>query len=216
MTWQQPPPYGPLPGVPQKPSSTNGFAVASLIFGILGGALLSIIFGIVALRQIPRRAQRGRGLAIAGLVLSSVWILIIGVGILVAIATSAGRDDAGNLNEAGDVSAFSLRVGDCINGVRAGIELRTLPAVPCENPHESEVFAQFSLANGDWPGINTIDSEADNRCGQQLTSYAPSAADDPNLQILYLHPTKQSWAQGDRTVVCLTYDANKRTGPLRK
>lgn len=214
MTWQQP--YGPPPVAPEKPRGTNGFAVASLIFGIIGGVVFSVVFGIIALRQTARRGQGGRGLAIAGLVLSGVWVVVIGVVVVAAAVTSAGRDEAGSIDRPGDVSTFSLRVGDCVNGVRDGVEVRTLPAVPCERPHESEVFAEFSLAQGNWPGPDAIDAEANNRCVQQLASYAPAAADDPDLEVFYLHPTEQSWAQGDRTVVCLSYELDKRTGSLRK
>ena len=66
------------------PSSTNGFAIASLVFGILWlfwlGSLLAVIFGHVAVVQTRKRGQRGRGLAIAGLVLG-----YIGVGIFLLI-----------------------------------------------------------------------------------------------------------------------------------
>lgn len=58
------------------PGSTNGFAVAALVFGILGGSVLSITFGFVALSQVRRSGglQRGRGMAIAGIVLGFVWL----------------------------------------------------------------------------------------------------------------------------------------------
>jgi hypothetical protein len=62
-------------------TATNGMAVASLVLGIvwLGGlgAVLALIFGIKARRQIDlaRGAQGGRGLAIAGIVLGIVGIV---------------------------------------------------------------------------------------------------------------------------------------------
>jgi hypothetical protein len=69
------PPGG--PGYPGPPASTgtNGFAITSLIFGILGMVLFSVIFGIVALVQLRTRGQGGRGLAIGGLVASGCWVL---------------------------------------------------------------------------------------------------------------------------------------------
>jgi hypothetical protein len=65
---------------------TNGFAIASLICGIVGmgvGSILALVFGYVARRQIDESngMQGGRGLAIAGIVLG--WI---GVGFLVVVA----------------------------------------------------------------------------------------------------------------------------------
>jgi uncharacterized membrane protein len=69
--------------MPYTAPSTNGFAVASLVLGclfcLLITGILAVIFGNVALGQIQRSqgAQRGRGLAIAGIVLGWVAIAII-------------------------------------------------------------------------------------------------------------------------------------------
>lgn len=57
-----------------QPQQTSGFAIASLVFGILGG-LLSLVFGYIALSQIKRSGglRGGRGLAIAGVSLGWIW-----------------------------------------------------------------------------------------------------------------------------------------------
>lgn len=59
-------------------SSTNGLAVASLVVGLFWmwwiGSALAIVFGHVALNQIARNGQSGRGLAIAGLVLGYIGL----------------------------------------------------------------------------------------------------------------------------------------------
>jgi hypothetical protein len=72
----------------QRP--TNGFAIASLVLGILWvwwvGSILALIFGYVARRQIRERGQSGDGLAIAGIVLGWVGVGVLGlflVGFLV-------------------------------------------------------------------------------------------------------------------------------------
>src|SRR6516165_12599321 len=69
------------PGYPARTGKTDGFAIASLLLGLFGitviGAILGIIFGIVALRRVRRTGQPGRGLAIAGLVLSAISLLIV-------------------------------------------------------------------------------------------------------------------------------------------
>ena len=73
-------------------TSTNAWAVASLVVGILWlggiGALLALVFGYLALRQIRRSGgtQGGRGLALAGVVLG--WVgLAISAGIAALLAT---------------------------------------------------------------------------------------------------------------------------------
>lgn len=63
------------------PGPTNGYAIASLVLGILWiwwiGSVLALIFGYIARKQIMERNEGGNGLAIAGIVLG--WV---GVGVL--------------------------------------------------------------------------------------------------------------------------------------
>jgi len=91
------PPAAPASGqqatMPARP--TSGFSTASLILGILGFsgicALLAIIFGAIGINQEKRTGAGGKGMAIAGVVLGSVWIFlgIITILIFVAIGLSA-------------------------------------------------------------------------------------------------------------------------------
>ena len=70
-------------------SSTNGFAIASLVLGLVGISLLAIILGLVALGQIKRdRSQTGRGMALAGIWLAVAWT-VLGVGLAVLLVGSA-------------------------------------------------------------------------------------------------------------------------------
>ncbi|MHB1491872.1 MAG: DUF4190 domain-containing protein [Cellulomonas sp.] len=62
-----------------QPQKTNGMAIASLILSLAGivtvGAtgILGLIFGIVALRQVSRTGDAGKGMAIAGIVVARSW-----------------------------------------------------------------------------------------------------------------------------------------------
>lgn len=84
-------PYGQYPPPPPL-ASTNGFAVAALVLGIvwLGGlgSILALVFGSVAKKQIDRSAGRqgGRGMAIAGVVLGWVGIAALIPFIVGAVA----------------------------------------------------------------------------------------------------------------------------------
>jgi Domain of unknown function (DUF4190) len=89
----------PVPGYWPQPSApgfvpvtrTNGLAIASLVLGILWlawlGSLVGLVLGLVALKQIKNRNQGGRGIAIAGVALSTLWLL----GLLVAIIVGAAQ-----------------------------------------------------------------------------------------------------------------------------
>ncbi|MGV0764803.1 DUF4190 domain-containing protein [Mycolicibacterium sp. XJ647] len=63
---------------------TNGLAIAALVCPLVTCVLfpLGIIFGHIALSQIARTGEGGRGLAIAGLVISYVLAAIVGVFLL--------------------------------------------------------------------------------------------------------------------------------------
>lgn len=56
-------------------NSTNTYARAALAFGIVGAVGLSIILGVTALVQKESRDE-GRGVAIAALAISGVWIAL--------------------------------------------------------------------------------------------------------------------------------------------
>ena len=62
------------------PGKTNGMAIASLVLSLLTLAcgftwILGIIFGHVALSQIKRTGEGGRGMAVAGLVIGYVCLV---------------------------------------------------------------------------------------------------------------------------------------------
>lgn len=61
---------------PVQAQTTNGLAIASLIFGIIGVQILAWVFGGIALSQISRTGQKGRGLAIAGIIIGIGWAVI--------------------------------------------------------------------------------------------------------------------------------------------
>lgn len=67
--------------------STNPFAIASLVLSLVGilvglAAILGVIFGHIALVQIKRNGQSGRGMALAGVIIG--WTMIV-LGIMVML-----------------------------------------------------------------------------------------------------------------------------------
>ncbi len=203
------PPPGGYPA-PQRKPGTNGFAIASLIFGIIGGALLGFIFGFIALSQTKRTGQGGRGLAIAGLILSAMWTIGLVLAVILVITTSATRDTGGTVTQGGDISATQLKVGDCVNDLHTSTDVQSLPGVPCAQSHEGEVFAVFDLPSGVYPGQAAVREQAGTECNTRLAAYSPSALDNPSLGLVTLYPQQQSWEGGDRGVVCIATD---KTGP---
>jgi hypothetical protein len=217
-SWGLPPP--PPPPVQPEGPPVNRFAIASLALGVLVpccGGLLSVIFGIVALVQIRRTGQRGRGLAIGGFVATGVWVLVLAVVLVLVVANSgADRDHTGQISGPGRVPVDDLRPGDCVNGLDEGV-VQSMPAVPCAEPHDGEVFGIFDLPAGDWPGDDEVFSQSETGCLEVLRGYSPTAYDDESVELYYLHPTQASWRQDDREVVCMTYYPDApRTGSIRE
>ena len=97
------------PVVEQSPSAastqTNTLAIVSLVSSIVGmfslglGYIAGVVTGHIALGQIKRSGEQGRGMALAGLIIGYVGIglsvlLLAGVIALIALAASYGWDSS--------------------------------------------------------------------------------------------------------------------------
>jgi putative regulator of septum formation/uncharacterized protein DUF4190 len=216
-----PPPGGPPawgPNASTGPRSTNGYAIAALIFGIIGGILLSVIFGIVALVKIRKTGDKGRGLAIAGLVLSAVW-LVGSVAVGIAIGLSEVRDEIVNAGEARSPSDSSPRLfprpGECFN-VPADETSANVSIVSCGGPHDAQAILAVKLPDGSWPGDATVERQAFAACERQMQTTYHLRTTPENTESYVLVPRRLGWFAGDRTVTCAFTTANggKLTGPI--
>ncbi|WP_406374354.1 DUF4190 domain-containing protein [Streptomyces sp. NBC_00647] len=199
----------------------NGLAIAALVLGILCFVpAVGLVLGIVALVQIKKRGERGKGMAVGGMVMSS-----IGIGLLALVVATGGARDfwdgfRGAANDSGG-AAFSLEVGECfdsLNGSLRGLAF-DVDKVPCSGGHDAEVFAEFAMGDGDYPGDSALADEADRRCYREQSGYAmDSWAVPDNVDVYSFTPTSQSWRRGDREVSCLFGNTDERgslTGSLR-
>ena len=194
-----PPPPGPY--VPQAPG-TNWWAIVALVFGILGGVLISVVCGVIGLRR-AKAGQGGRGMAIAGLVLSALWVLVFLAGIVFYLVVGNGT-----------VGANEVKAGDCLKELPASGLVLTLDTVACSEPHTGEIFSVMTMPDGDFPGQFAIE-EYQNKCAPELAEYSPEAASDQEIGVLALYPSRDSWGEGDRTVTCIATSDSPRTGRSR-
>ena len=79
-------PGSPQPYAQHVPSEKyNVLAIVSLVTSVLGISLVGIITGHIGLSQIGKTGEKGRGLAIAGLVLGYLGILISIIALVIFI-----------------------------------------------------------------------------------------------------------------------------------
>ncbi|MFJ4342309.1 DUF4190 domain-containing protein [Streptomyces sp. NPDC088915] len=217
-------PYGP-PGGPgphgRPPRTTNGLAVGSLVSGIVCCLPpLGLVLGLVALPQIRKRDQAGKGLAIAGIALSALSCLLLVLGLATGGFSAAWSGFKEGVDEAArSKSPFSLRTGQCFTdrGMRKDYTTE-ITVVDCARPHDGEVTGGFEVTGFDaWPGEDAIDVLAEKRCETTNLAYAMDTWAIPQeVWLFYYLPSGQSWKLGDRTVTCtLATDKKPFSGSLR-
>ncbi|WP_310772985.1 DUF4190 domain-containing protein [Mycobacterium sp. Z3061] len=90
--------YG-YPPPPYVAPRTNALAIASFVAAIAGfftcglGSILGLIFGVVGLGQIRRTGEGGRGLAIAGLVVSTLTLAFLVAAFIFGSTHRHDRDE---------------------------------------------------------------------------------------------------------------------------
>ena len=102
--WQQPAPQGITPALAQTKAQTHPLAIISLIAGVLsvtfglfcGGPIFgiaAIALGLIAFVQIKGNPGRysGKGLAIGGIIIGSLWAVIFVLMMLIGIIGSIAR-----------------------------------------------------------------------------------------------------------------------------
>lgn len=127
---------------------------------------------------------------------------------------SPDRDGDGRITSAGDLSVFDLVEGDCVvldSDVEAANS--TLPVVPCDEPHQAEVYSLVVLDDLDqYPGERELSNRAELECVGTFGDYVGVELADSTLFFTYMIPAVRSWQEdGDRTVVCMALGVG---GPL--
>lgn len=114
------------------------------------------------------------------------------------------RDDTGSVVEAGEESAFELETGDCLQTVAEDVELMSVPLVPCDQPHDGEVYATASLPGEEYPGDDALFAAAESACVARFAAFVGIPYEESVQELFYLHPTRRSWTLADdRGVVCV-------------
>lgn len=161
---------------------------------VCGIPLVPIVLGIIALSQIKSRGEKGKGLAIAAIVIHSLVIVFYGTFVILGL-TGALDDDSSTTRDTtsqvtgptagaptasapatsrpGSSGLTEIRKGDCFNtkddlaqyGDEDGTQAaRSVTIVPCAQPHKGEAYAVFNLDAGTYPGNEKVTKSAEEKC----------------------------------------------------
>jgi uncharacterized membrane protein YgcG len=199
---------------------TNGLAIASLTVSIAAFCLpvVAAVLGIFGLRQIRRNGQRGRGLAIAGIVINSVATVLVALFVVLAVI--------GALDE-GNTDVQDIKVGQCFNTVGSslsdyggnGRRSTTVDVVSCHDEHDAEAYAVFTLdqdLGNDYPGVDRISDISNDKCASYADGYLGDQTLGEGMDIYFYMPPEAGWNRGDRAVTCFFGSSDgKVTGSVK-
>ncbi|MBQ9919119.1 MAG: septum formation family protein, partial [Microbacterium sp.] len=207
----------PVPGAEQR---TNTVAIVAIVLGFvfpIGG----IIAGSVALAQVKRTGEKGRGLAIGGIVAGAVMMvlsIIVGIALFLLFTLGAASSAGSPLDPflpPAENETFALPVGTCLDEL-ATTYITSDNVLDCAQPHNFEIFSSFLVDDGAFPGESVFEEQAYEKCDAAFAAFVGIPYADSTLEYTYLSPTKETWAQGDREILCMIFDPSvaQTTGSL--
>ena len=114
-----------------------------------------------------------------------------------------------------DDGAFALTIGDCFN-LEDSASVDAVPVIPCSDPHEFEAYASVRMDAETYPGETDTVAEADARCGLAFEGYVgmplQQAYDEGLYDYTSFYPSTESWALGDREILCMVYATDESGG----
>ena len=138
-----------------------------------------------------------------------------GCSVLESIFPAQAERDAETqeIAEAGQQDVFNVNVGDCFNDDSASTdEVSDVPAVPCAEPHDNEIYYLFDITGDEYP-VDTPD-QADAGCYDQFAAFIGLDYESSALDYFPIFPTADTWSTGDREVICSVFDTAQSTGTL--
>ena len=177
-----------------------------------------------------------------------IWVVTVIALTFNGCSTGFERDEYGSIISGGTIKAGSLRIGDCFNdlnpeeikelaesvledGKSETVDIIYVSAVPCNMPHNNEVFAQsaslFSVLDDDYPSDKELGTRTENFCVPEAHRYLGI---DTNLSqskkermftdafpnwYQYLFPTPRLWDTGNRQIHCIFYTELARENSAR-
>ncbi len=181
------------------------------------GQLVALGLAIAVLVKSRDGRDHGKGLAIAGLIIS-ILVLLASVAYVVFLVVSywtngwdeSERDDDGRVTEAGLVSIDRLQMGDCIEDFQTTAEVRDgewatgeARVVPCEDPHIAEIYAINRINPDDYVDQRSLNQASARVCVRQFADYVGRDYGRSAYEVNYYNPSVHDDALLDDEVICM-------------
>jgi hypothetical protein len=114
-----------------------------------------------------------------------------------------------------EVSVFDIEAGDCFTA--DGDEIQSVLVVDCEQPHVYEAYHLFDHdagADEAYPGDDAITDFADTGCRPPFEEFVDHDYDTSIWYISWLTPSADTWAEGDREIVCAVNQQDESEEPI--
>jgi len=88
--------------------------------------------------------------------------------------------------------------------------------IPCEDPHDNELYAVLEMPHDTWPGRSAAVDWAVDACETQLETYTGDISEESSFDWDAWLPHEEGWQAGARSVQCVLWDheLNKLIGSM--
>lgn len=206
-------------------SATAGWALGlALVSCLLVGNVISTV---LALRVLAHRRRTGEdnnhGLAVAALAVNAVTVGALVLVAYVAVVfdgvgdtrpSAAAHDALRHVNGDRTVLASLMEMefdDDCL-ALSGGSEEVLTRVVPCDEPHDWEMYDWEWVEDDDFPGEEVLERRGKALCqGKAFERFVGLPLRRSELEVVWVGPTAEEWEYSDRLLICLVTDPG---GPL--
>lgn len=148
-------------------------------------------------------------------------VSLLGVAAVVSLTLTGCGSQISTIGSvvSGNDDPFSIEVGDCVNEALLsgeGEETDSIPVVPCDEPHDSEVYAAVDVDYAEFPGVEQLQQDGQDFCLAEFEGFIGVPYDESAIYFSSYYPTEGSWNElGDREILCIAFlDGEQSSGSL--
>ena len=161
-----------------------------------------VVVGRLIDDQDRRAASRGRAAdppSRRWWTLPAVTLVLAAGAALVTALVQPGTSTIAGSPARGPAMLDHLDAGTCFDTPSAIDVVAVVTVVPCQNPHDEEVFAVFELSTSRAPSAADAAETGLDECLARFTPFHGSFEVSDGLDVIVYTPDEQAWRSGDRT-----------------